>query len=111
MNFEHSLLRLEEITQKLESGELSLDESLKIFEEGIKLSRLCEKKLTEAEQKLDILKSTDIDELLEKDTGKKIPDDIDQQSKVKKVKNKSKKIENNEENNKDKESFLFENSF
>lgn len=59
VNFEKSLLRLEEITQKLESGELSLDESLKIFEEGIKLARVCENKLTEAEQTLEILKSTD----------------------------------------------------
>ncbi len=61
-NFEESLKRLEEITEKLEKGELSLDESLKIFEEGIKLSRFCQKKLTEAEQKVEILKSTDVED-------------------------------------------------
>ena len=60
INFEESLKRLEEIAGKLEGGDLSLDESLKFFEEGIKLSRYCEKKLTEVEQKLEILKSTDI---------------------------------------------------
>jgi exodeoxyribonuclease VII small subunit len=60
VNFEDSLNRLEEIANELESGELSLDDSLKYFEEGVKLSRFCEKKLTEVEQKLEILKSTDI---------------------------------------------------
>jgi exodeoxyribonuclease VII small subunit len=59
-SFEESLERLENITNQLEEGELSLDESLKIFEEGVKLSRLCEQKLTEVEHKLEILKSTDI---------------------------------------------------
>ena len=65
MNFEESLKRLEEITAKLESNDLSLDESLKIFEEGIKLSRFCEKKLTDAEQKLEILKSSEIEEFID----------------------------------------------
>jgi exodeoxyribonuclease VII small subunit len=54
-NFENALKRLEEIIQRLESGELSLDESLKLFEEGIELSRLCTKKLSEAESKVEKL--------------------------------------------------------
>ena len=54
-NFENALKRLEEIVQKLEGGELSLDESLKLFEEGIELSRLCTKKLTEAEARVEKL--------------------------------------------------------
>jgi exodeoxyribonuclease VII small subunit len=54
-NFENALERLEEIVQKLEGGELSLDESLKLFEEGIELSRLCTKKLSEAETKVEKL--------------------------------------------------------
>jgi exodeoxyribonuclease VII small subunit len=54
-NFENALKRLEEIIQKLESGELSLDESLKLFEEGIELSRLCTKKLSETESKVEKL--------------------------------------------------------
>jgi exodeoxyribonuclease VII small subunit len=54
-NFENALKRLDEIVQKLEGGDLSLDESLKLFEEGIELSRLCTKKLTEAEARVEKL--------------------------------------------------------
>jgi exodeoxyribonuclease VII small subunit len=54
-SFENTLKRLEEIVQRLESGDLSLDESLKLFEEGIELSRLCTKKLSEAEAKVEKL--------------------------------------------------------
>lgn len=75
VTFEDSLVRLEEITIKIESGDLTLDESLKLFEEGIKLSRFCEKKLTAAEQKIEILNSTEIEdieqELAEKSKPKK----------------------------------------
>lgn len=53
--FEDSLKRLEEITQKIETGELSLEESLAMFEEGMKLADLCGKKLEEARQKVEIL--------------------------------------------------------
>lgn len=49
MDFEKKLSRLEEIVQKMEKGELSLDESLKIFEEGVKLSRDCHSELNKAE--------------------------------------------------------------
>lgn len=63
ITFEESLVRLEEITLKIESGELTLDESLKLFEEGIKLSRFCEKRLTSAEQKIEILNSTEIEDI------------------------------------------------
>lgn len=54
-SFEKALKRLEEIVNKLESGDLPLDESLKIFEEGVKLSRFCAKKLDEAERKVEVL--------------------------------------------------------
>jgi exodeoxyribonuclease VII small subunit len=54
-NFEEALKRLEEIVQKLEGGELSLEESLKLFEEGIEISRTCTKKLSEAEKKVEKL--------------------------------------------------------
>jgi len=53
--FEEALSRLEEIVRKMEAGDLSLDESLKVFEEGIKLVRLCSKKLEEAERRIDQL--------------------------------------------------------
>ena len=103
IDFEKSLSRLEEITQQLESGELSLDDSLGMFEEGIKLSRFCEKKLTEAEQKLEILKSIDIntEDLSEPDRDKKNLEDDEQQSKKK---SKKSKLINTDIN---KESFLF----
>ncbi len=54
-DFEKNLKRLEEIVAKLEKGELTLEESLKLFEEGIKLARTCEKALTEAERRVEIL--------------------------------------------------------
>jgi exodeoxyribonuclease VII small subunit len=59
VDFEKNLKRLEEIVQKLENGELQLEESLKLFEEGVKISRQCNDKLTEAEKKVKILLGTD----------------------------------------------------
>ena len=53
--FEESLERLEEIVKKMEAGELTLEESLKAFEEGVRLSRLCAKKLDEADRRVEIL--------------------------------------------------------
>jgi exodeoxyribonuclease VII small subunit len=52
MDFEKKLNRLEDIVQKMEKGELALEESLKLFEEGIKLSRDCHTQLNEAEVKV-----------------------------------------------------------
>jgi exodeoxyribonuclease VII small subunit len=52
MDFEKKLNRLDEIVQKMEKGELGLDESLKLFEEGVKLSRDCQGQLSEAELKV-----------------------------------------------------------
>ena len=54
-DFERSLARLEEVVRKLESPQLSLDESMKLFEEGVELSRECQKQLEEAEGKVEIL--------------------------------------------------------
>ncbi|MGE5807905.1 MAG: exodeoxyribonuclease VII small subunit [Nitrospirota bacterium] len=53
--FEAALARLEEIVSELEKGDVPLDQSLKLFEEGIKLSRICNKRLEEAERKVEIL--------------------------------------------------------
>jgi len=53
--FEEAMERLEQILQGLESGDLSLEESLKIFEEGMKLIKFCSRKLEEAEQKVTML--------------------------------------------------------
>ena len=54
-NFEDSLAKLEEITEKLESGNLSLEESLTKFDEGVKLAEFCNKKLSEAQEKINLL--------------------------------------------------------
>ncbi len=56
--FEEALEKLEEIVKKMESGDLTLDESLKAFEEGIRLSRLCAQKIDEAERHVEILLKT-----------------------------------------------------
>ena len=53
--FETALARLEEIVRELEQGDLPLEQSLKLFEEGIKLSRICNTRLEEAERKVEIL--------------------------------------------------------
>jgi exodeoxyribonuclease VII small subunit len=55
-NFEDLLKRLQEISDQLESEDVGLDDSIKLYEEGIKLSKLCYKKLTEAELKISELK-------------------------------------------------------
>jgi exodeoxyribonuclease VII small subunit len=53
--FEQSLKRLEEIVDKLEGEELSLDDSLKLFEEGVKLAESCGRRLDDAEKKVTLL--------------------------------------------------------
>jgi exodeoxyribonuclease VII small subunit len=54
-DFEKSLARLEEVVRKLESPQLSLDEAMKLFEEGVGLSKECQKQLEEAEGRVEIL--------------------------------------------------------
>ena len=54
-NFEEIMKRLEEVTNKLEKEQLPLDESVKLFEEGIELSKKCNSKLEEAEKKITVL--------------------------------------------------------
>jgi exodeoxyribonuclease VII small subunit len=53
--FEDALNKLEKIVSKLEEGDIPLEESLKLFVEGIRLSRFCNQKLDEAEKKVEIL--------------------------------------------------------
>jgi exodeoxyribonuclease VII small subunit len=69
MDFEKKLGRLEEIVGKMEKGELALEDSLKLFEEGIKLSRECHTRLNEAEAKVKKLVSID-------GTGKAVTEDF-----------------------------------
>ena len=54
-SFETCLAELEQIVGKLEAGDLPLEESLEMFENGIKLSRECREKLTKAERRIEIL--------------------------------------------------------
>ena len=53
--FEASLEALERIVRQLESGDLPLDKSLELFEQGIRLSRECQERLTQAERRIEIL--------------------------------------------------------
>ena len=55
LSFEKALEQLEQIVQEMESGGLSLENALKKFEEGIKLSRYCSQKLEETERKINLL--------------------------------------------------------
>ncbi len=63
MTFEAAMKRLEQIVEQLSAGNLSLEESLKIFEEGIGLCKFCNRKLDEAEYKVEKLVETDEGEL------------------------------------------------
>ena len=53
--FEQSLEKLEQLVERMEKGDLSLEDSLKTFEEGIKLTRQCQQALVKAEQKVKLL--------------------------------------------------------
>ena len=59
LSFETALEKLESYVRTLEQGELTLDQSLSIFEDGMKLAKFCSKKLDEAEQKIEILVEND----------------------------------------------------
>ncbi len=59
LDFEQSLSELQTLVERLESGELPLEESLSAFEQGIRLTRDCQSALTQAEQKVQILLERD----------------------------------------------------
>lgn len=61
LSFEDSLTTLDELVNKLETGELSLEESLSAFEQGITLTRECQQHLNQAEQKVSMLVGKDND--------------------------------------------------
>jgi exodeoxyribonuclease VII small subunit len=58
-NFEEALDELEALVERMEQGETSLEDSLKDFQRGIELTRTCQKALSEAEQKVEILLQKD----------------------------------------------------
>ncbi len=55
MTFEGAFSQLQELVKKLEGGSLALEESLKVFEEGVRLTRFCQSSLATAEQKVEQL--------------------------------------------------------
>jgi len=58
--FEETFKKLEAIVNKLENGDLPLEESMKLFEEGMRLSKICSQRLTEVQKRVEILlKSAD----------------------------------------------------
>ena len=61
IDFEESLKQLETLVDKLEKGDLSLEDSLKNFEQGVKLTRECRQALQTAEQKISVLSKEDND--------------------------------------------------
>lgn len=61
LSFEEAFLKLREISEKLDSNDISLDESLKLFEQGVGLSKYCNEILTKAREKIDSLQNTEVD--------------------------------------------------
>ncbi len=70
--FEEAMIGLESIVRELEEAEIPLEKSLEIFEEGVRLSRFLNRKLNEAEKKVEIL--------LQGEEGKKVPRPFDPES-------------------------------
>ena len=66
-SFEEAMLELEQIVSKLEKGDISLEESITNFGQGIELSRYCSSKLDDAEKKISILLQDEEGNLIEKD--------------------------------------------
>jgi exodeoxyribonuclease VII small subunit len=65
MKFEEALHKLEAVVQRLESGELPLEESLRLFEEGVHLTKVCTRRLEEAERRITILLKNERGEIVE----------------------------------------------
>lgn len=59
VSFEKALEELERLVERMEEGELSLEESLKTYERGVELSRICQRALDQAEQRIQILAEED----------------------------------------------------
>ena len=71
INFEKAMDRLEKITQELSREGITLEESLALYEEGVALARVCNKKLDETERKIKILQISEDGEIDEKDFSEK----------------------------------------
>ncbi len=69
ITFEQALARLEEIVRMLESGSAPLDKSLELFEDGVKLVKMCNSQLDNVEQRIKILSKNESGEMTEYDFG------------------------------------------
>ena len=74
-SFEEAMKRLEEIVQKLEKGDLPLEEAMGAYTEGVNLVRQCHEKLEEAEKKIQMLVQTEDGRLVAKPFDKPMDDD------------------------------------
>lgn len=87
MNFETSLAALEKIVRDLETGDLPLEESLKLFEDGVRLSRECQERLNQAERRIEVLlRDSDGKPLVESLTDQSLsgkPANVEKEPKVK----------------------------
>lgn len=61
LGFEAAFLKLQEIAEKLDDNNITLDESLKLFEEGVKLSKYCNDILSKAREKIDSLRGAEVE--------------------------------------------------
>ncbi|MCX7990663.1 MAG: exodeoxyribonuclease VII small subunit [Proteobacteria bacterium] len=77
-NFENALKKLENITRKLENEDISLDESIELFEEGVKLVRFLQTKLNEVERKVEILIKETEEKFKLEDYKEDIEEDIEE---------------------------------
>lgn len=66
LRFEEVLARFEQIVHRLEEGNLSLDESLNLFEQGVKLSKICSQRLNEAQRRIEVLTKDEDGDLVPK---------------------------------------------
>lgn len=64
MKFESAIKRLEAIVDELETGEFDLDKAIEVFEEGVGLSKFCKKRLDEAQQKIEVIKKQNINDIV-----------------------------------------------
>ncbi len=79
--FEEAVEELERVVEQLESGELSLEDSLAVFENGVRLVKLCNQKLTEVERKIEILVKDKDGKLLLKPSEDLGEDDVNREEK------------------------------
>ncbi len=87
--FEDALNKLERIVNDLEDGELKLDDAIKKYEEGMKLSRLCSKKLNEIKKRIEVLVKDSTGNIVEKEFDALSPDSKKPASKTTTANNKS----------------------